>query len=469
MAKSGANDESSSNTRSNLVRKIQPSRQLIFLGLGCLSIGLVAALTWLFVAPNFRTYRLTLVAGSKDGESYILSKAIEQIVEAQNPKIQIKVVETSGTEENIQKIERGEAQLATAQGDVPAGPSARTVVFLYPDTFQLVVKATSRIKQFSDLKGKRIGLWPKGGQYRSFLEIAAHYGLREQDFIFVGRNQEESNNAFRKNQVDAIFRVRALGNKTILDMVQKYQGRLLPIDQAAAMQIKYPAFEPAVIPKGAYRGSKPPVPNANLPTIAVQRFLLASSKMDKQIIQEITTILDENRQDIAEKIPPQFSDVKPLAANIKQPTKTGGTGIPIHLGASAYYERDKPSFIQEHADYVGLILTVVLMAGSWLWEVKAWLEQRRKDEADLHMAAIIKLMQAVQDSEYNGEDALNELDNVFAQAATDLTEEKISQESFRTISEAYKAVRDVIVHKTLSMKQQFIALEKPTLDEHGAR
>ena len=105
MAKSGANDESSSNTRSNLVRKIQPSRQLIFLGLGCLSIGLVAALTWLFVAPNFRTYRLTLVAGSKDGESYILSKAIEQIVEAQNPKIQIKVVETSGTEENIQKLE----------------------------------------------------------------------------------------------------------------------------------------------------------------------------------------------------------------------------------------------------------------------------------------------------------------------------------------------------------------------------
>jgi hypothetical protein len=312
-------------------------------------------------------------------------------------------------------------------------------------------------------------LWPKGGQYRSFLEIAAHYGLREQDFIFVGQNQEESNNAFRKNQVDAIFRVRALGNKTILDMVQKYQGRLLPIDQAAAMQIKYPAFEPAVIPKGAYRGSNPPVPNANLPTIAVQRFLLASNKMDKQIIQEITTILDENRQDIAEKIPEQFSDVKSLVANIKQPKTTGGTGIPIHAGAIAYYERDKPSFIQEHADYVGLILTVVLMAGSWLWEMKAWLEQRRKDEADLHMAAIIKLMQAVQDSEYNGEDALNELDNVFAQAATDLTKEKISQESFRTLSEAYKAVRDVIVHKTLSMKQQFIALEKPTLDEHGAR
>lgn len=469
MAKSGATDQSIFNTGSHRLRNLKPSRQIVVLGLGCLSIGLVTALTWLFVVPNFRTYRLTLVAGSKDGESYILSKAIEQIVEAKNPKIKIKVVETSGTEENIQKLEMGEAQLATAQGDIPAGVAARTVVFLYPDTFQLVVKSTSRIKQFSDLKGKRIGLWRKGGQYRSFLEIASHYGLQEQDFIFVGRNQEESNKAFRTNQVDAIFRVRALGNKTILDIVQKYQGRLVPIDQAAAMQIKYPALEPAVIPKGAYRGSNPPVPNANLPTIAVQRFLLASDKMDKQIIQEITKILDENRQDIAEKIPEDFSDVKPLVAQIKQPKTTGGTGIPIHPGAIAYYERDKPSFIQEYADYVGLILTVVLMLGSWLWEMKSWFEQRRKDEADLHMAAMIKLMQAVQNSHYNCEDALNELDNVFALAATDLIKEKISQESFRTLSEAYKAVRDVIVHKTLSIKQQFTTLEKPSLDEHGAR
>lgn len=198
-------------------RKLVSPTNLIYLGLGCLSIGLTAALVWFFVVNNFKTYRLTLVAGSKDGESYILSKALEQVVEAKNPKIQIEVIETKGTEENIEKLEKGEAQLATAQADIPAGSSARTVVFLYPDTFQLL---------------------------------------------------------------------------------------------------------------------------------------------------------------------------------------------------------------------------------------KSWLERRRKDEADRHIASFINLMKSVQEKQLSARVGLEELDKVFAQAATDLIDEKISQESFRTLSEAYKATRDVIEHQS---------------------
>jgi TRAP transporter TAXI family solute receptor len=429
------------------LRHLDPTTRLIFFGLGCLSIGLLGSLVWSSLSPLFRTHQLTLVAGSRDGESFVLSRAIEQVVEARNPKIQINVVETSGTEENIQKLETGAAQLATAQADVPAGSSARTVVLLYADTFQLVVKDNAPIQQFTDLKGKRIGLWQRGGQYRSFLDIAAHYGLQERDFTFVGRNQQESNDAFRQNQVDAIFRVRALGNQTISDLVQQYQGRLVPIDQAAAMRIKYPAFEPAVIPRGAYRGSNPAVPNAELPTIAVQRLLLASSRVDPQVIREITEILEQYRREIGEAIPAEFADVRPLVASISKPSVTGGTGIPLHEGAIAYYERDEPSFIQENADFLALILTVVLLLGSWLWELKAWLKRRQKDEADRHIEAAIQLMTDVQNSQRHPEDALNELDQIFAQAASDLVTERISQESFRTLSEAYKAVRDVIEHK----------------------
>lgn len=424
------------------------SINLIYLSLGCLSIGLIAALVWFFVANNFKTYRLTLVAGSKDGESYILSKAIERVVEAKNPKIQIDVVETKGTEENIEKLEKGEAQLATAQADIPAGRSARTVVFLYPDIFQLAVKTNSEIKDFADLKGKRIALWQKGGQYRSFLQVAAHYGLQEQDFIFVGNNSKESDEAFRQNQADAFFRVRALGNRNIVDLVQKYNARLLPLDQAAALRIKYPAFEPAEIPKGVFQGSSPAIPDVNLPTIAVRRLLLASDKVDSEVVRQITEVLDSHRQEIADNIPDEFADVRPLVASITQPTTTGGTGIPIHPGSLAYFERDQPSFIQENADYLALILTVALLVGSWFWELKSWLEKRRKNESDRHISTIIGLMKSVQEKQIPATVGLEELDKVFAQAATDLIDEKISQESFRTLSEAYKATRDVIAHQT---------------------
>ncbi|MGA9379199.1 MAG: TAXI family TRAP transporter solute-binding subunit [Phormidium sp.] len=431
----------------NLGSKFISANNLIYLGLGCLSIGLIGAFGWFFLESNFKTHRLTLVAGSKDGESYILSKALERVVEAKNPQIQIDVVETKGTEENIQKLEKGEAQLATAQADIPAGRSARVVVFLYPDTFQLAVKANSDIKDFADLKGKRIALWQRGGQYHSFLQIANHYGMEEKDFIFVGNNSKESDRAFRQNQADALFRVRGLGNKNILDLVQQYNGRLLPLDQGAALRIKYPAFESAEIPKGAYRGSNPAIPEVNLPTIAVRRLLLASEKVDSEVVRQITEILDSHRQEIADNIPNEFADVRPLVASITRPTTTGGTGIPIHAGSLAYFERDQPSFIQENADYLALILTVTLLVGSWFWEVKGWLERRRKNESDRHISTIIGLMKSVQEKQIPAKVGLEELDKVFAQAATDLIDEKISQESFRTLSEAYKATRDVIAHQ----------------------
>lgn len=316
------------------------TNNLIYFGLGCLTIGLMAAFGWFFIVNNFKTYRLTLVAGSKGGESYILSQALERVVEAKNPKIQIEIVETRGTEENIEKLEKGEAQLATAQADIPAGRSARTVIFLYPDIFQLAVKANSDIKDFTDLKGQRIALWQRGGQYHSFLQIAEHYGLQEKDFTFVGSNNAESDQAFRENQADAFFRVRALGNRNIVDLVQKYNARLLPLDQAAALRIKYPAFEPAEIPKGVYQGSNPAIPEENLPTIAVRRILLASNQVDHEVVREITEVLDGHRQEIADQIPDEFADVRPLVASITQPTTTGGTGIPIHPGAIAYFERD---------------------------------------------------------------------------------------------------------------------------------
>lgn len=481
----------------NFFHHLDPLTILVLLSLGGLTLGLIAAVTWHLVHRN-QVNHLTLVAGNRDGESYILSQAIEKVVETNNPKIKIDVQETGGTTENIQLLEEGKAQLATAQADVPTGSSARVVAVLYRDTFQLVVKQKPainpllgakgkptavpqkpginplvdakgkptavlqkpginrlvdaknkpiavlqkpEINHFSDLKGKRIGLPQSGGQFRSFLQVANHYGLKKEDFQFIGVNDEDADQAFRQNRVDAVFRVRALGNKSILNLVQKHQGRLLLIEQAAAMKIQYPAFEPTIIPQGAYKGSLPSVPANSLPTVAVQRTLLANEKVDHSIIQEITAILNEHRQEITDAIPKEFDEVKPLVAAISPPSTTSGTGIPTHLGAIAFYERDKPSFIQENADYVGLILTIVLLFGSWVWQLKSWIEQGKKDAADLYIASAIELMK---DDDGDPEIRLKELHKIFRQTATDLVEEKISQESFRTFNEAYQTARESI-------------------------
>ncbi|MGH7999050.1 MAG: TAXI family TRAP transporter solute-binding subunit, partial [Brasilonema sp.] len=125
-----------------------------------------------------------------------------------------------------------------------------------------------------------------------------------------------------------------------------------------------------------------------------------------------------------------------MIASIDRPNDTGGKGLPpIHPGAVAFYERDKPSFVQEHADYLALVLTVILLILSWVRQVKVWMESSRKNEADEYIAKAIHLMEA---SPNNLENNQKQLDEVFRKAADALIYERISQESFRTFNEAYK-------------------------------
>ena len=436
---------------------LDPFSRLIFLGLGFASFGTVVIIVGNIV--NYLTPpHLTLAAGDKTGESYIISEAIKKVIERRT-NIQIQVEETRGTTQNIEMLSTGKAQLAMAQVDVAAEEignvssqlkaNIRTVTLLYKDTFQLVVK-NPQINQFTQLKGKTIALAATGGQYQSFLTVAKHFDLSEKDFKITGLdsngkpipayNDELADKDFQENKADAVFRVRAIGNRSIADLVNKHQGKLISIPQAEAMKIKQPAFEAAIIPQGAYRGNYP-VPNTNLSTVAISRLLLTNDQVDGNIIRKLIQTIYENRQEIANKIPPYHAEVKPLISSISPPKENSGVDIFLHPGAAAFYDKDKPSFIQEYADYIGLLLTIFLLAFQCIRQLKLWIEKSKKDEADEYIKSAISLMKAGQ---YQIGDRQRKLDKTFDEAAKSLIDERISQESFRTFNEAYKNTKEAI-------------------------
>ena len=430
------------------IRDFDPITRSATIGLLAISLGVVGWFGADLWGRN-RTYRLVLAAGSSTGESYILAKAIEAVIEAKVPRVSIDVQETNGTADNLKQIEANKVDLATAQADVPAGGIARTVAILYSDSFQVVVQGKSTVRKFTDLKGKRIGLAPKGGQYASFLQVAQHFGLVEKDFTFIGDSDQNSDLAFQQGQVDAIFRVRAIGNSQIATLIRNNGGRLIPIEQAEAMRVKHPAFEPTKLPKGAYQGNAPTVPAEDLSTVSVQRLLLANANLNPEILLQITQAINENRRELQAAIPPSVSNAAPLVSAIRRPETTGGTGIPVHPGALSYYDRDEPSFIQKNAEYLGLILTLTLLGGSWLWEFTRWMDRRKKDLADNYIEQVVDVMNACQTATLQPKEALIKIDHIFEQVADELIQDGISQESFRTFIEAYKTVREVIDRKRI--------------------
>lgn len=394
---------------------------------------------------------LKIAAGSQQGESYRFSQLVAQMVTQDEPRIKIEVIETKGSEENIKLLEENKVQLATAQADIPVLPSARLVSYLFPDMYQLLVTEQSGIQTFSDLRGKRIALPPKGsGQYKSFWFLAEHYGLQPKDLTEFDLSEQAADAAFSSNKVDAVFRVRSPGNQSILSLVQKSRGRLVPVEQAAAIKIKKPEVEVAVIPKGAYQGA-PPIPATDLPTVAVQRTLLANEKVDAEIIQKITSTLYERRQNLLTTMP--------LASYITPPDALKGTGIPIHPGAKAYYDREKPSFLKENSDLVGLLMSIALLLGSWLWELNSLVQRRQKNRADKNNKEIITLIEEI----YNTTDLKRirairkELFDMFKFVVDDLDQDRISTDSFQSFTFAWETAIAAVRERESLLLQSHIA------------
>jgi TRAP transporter TAXI family solute receptor len=427
--------------------------QILRFALGAVSVTVIAvlAIAWW---QRSKTEHLSLAAGASSGESYILGNALKTVVERHYPKIRVTLLETGGTVENLSMLQDGRAQLATAQADIPAGPQARSVAVLYDDTFQLLVPKQAQSQSLVDLEGKRIALAKSGGQFQSFLHVADHFGLHEGDFRFVGTSDEGASTAFLNGGADALFRVRAIGDPSIQRLVQSGKARFLPIEHAAAMKIKYPAFAAALIPVGAYLGN-PPIPAQDFPTVAVHRTLLARDDANAAAIRSITGVLIERRQEIMQEIPAGMTEVRLLLVQTRRPEPQSGIGPPLHPGALSFYDKDKPSFLLAHADYVGLILTVGLMAGSWIWELKRWMQRQQKNQADIYSKRVVTLISEVQTTNSLSplDETWRELLKILAEAVHDLDADKLSEESFNS----FRAILQIGLEVTKERRAQLAA------------
>jgi uncharacterized protein len=410
-------------------------------------LGIIVVVLSIFmgfkIVADHKIYSLDFAAGDARSESYILSKAIAQVVAANQPRIRLNVLPTGGTVENIGLLETQKVQLATAQADIPAGQSSRLVAVLYRDLFLLVVKKNSEIHNFVDLKGKQIGLAPTSGQFNSFLEVANHYGLTLADLQFVGTNQTQVSEAFRAGRIDALFSARAPGSPAITEFVQKYQGQLLPIAQAPAMAIKYPAFEPAIVPQGSYQGY-PAIPAQDLQTVAVQHLLYVDRHTDRWVVSEISRILNEHRQQIMAAIPAEYADLKPLVAKISRPNVADNLNVPVHEGVTAYFDRNQPNFIEAHASFLSLLLSGITLLGSGLVGLRVKILQNQKDQTDEYIKSAVSCLSFDPTDQQMLVHQQQELDQIFSQAVAALVSEEISQESFRTFNEVYKDVREAL-------------------------
>lgn len=395
-----------------------------------------------------RVYQLTVATAGTSGEYYAFGQTLAEVVSRHHPRIQIRLLETSGSRENMQLLEARRVDFAIAQSDTLPSPKIRAVASLFPEVFHLIAAEKSNIRTVPDLRGKRIALMPQGsGSYVFFWQLMQHYGMTAADFQAVTLNPQAAHTQFRQGKVDAIFRSIALGNPEVRQLLQASPGRLVPLDQVEAIKISQPQIEALKIPQGTYNAT-PAIPERDLPAASVQAILLTHQAVDEAVVYEITRSLYEYRNEL--------STLNPRAATVSAPSPGKGFGLPLHPGAKAYYSLDQPSFLEKYAEVIGLLLSVSILCISSFWQLRSRLEARQKNRADAYNLKVLELVDQVSQIQDLAqlETLQHQLFAILRRVIEDLDYDKISPESFQSFTFPWEVAIATVRHRAMVLTTQ---------------
>ncbi|MGC1310149.1 MAG: TAXI family TRAP transporter solute-binding subunit [Phormidesmis sp.] len=417
------------------------------IALVALSVAAAAVCVLLLVRSREKVQVIKLATGAPTGEYYAFGRAIAQVAQKHTPHIRIEVLEAPGSKQNMDNVNSHAVDMALVQSDTPVQPSVRAVAHLYPELFHLIANKESNIASMADLAGKRIALMPEGsGSYELFWPLASHYGLSKEDFNAQPMNSQDAHAALLAEEADALFQIIGLGNLAVGNLLRTAKFELVPIEQIGALQLTQPYLEPTVIPQGSYDGGLP-IPNQDLPVIAVSALLVAHEKVDPDTVKAITQILYEHRNELI--------TLNPRAASIQSPESSQNLGFPLHDGARAYYTQDNPPFFVQYAETMGLVLSLSILAFSGVWQFRLWLIGHQKNRADDYNLEILAVIEEVEQAQTSQElQALRQkLFSILRQVVVDLDVDKISPESFQSFTFPWEVAMTTLHHQEMVLHQ----------------
>jgi TRAP transporter TAXI family solute receptor len=314
---------------------------------------------------------LTVAAGSLDGDAPKLMEAIAARLAATNAPVRLKVVDELTAGEAAAAFAAGKTDLAVIRPDVGDLSSARALMIVARAVVLIIAPPSSNVTSMDNLKGKTVGVIGGSINHSVVRVLTREYDLERSRTRFRDMLPAEVPQALQAKQVQALLLVVPISENyigRIRDMLRAAKGKvaLVPIESAGAIANIQRAYESYDLPKGTIRGS-PAVPDEDLTTLRMPFYLVANKKVSDDVAGALVKAVFDARRELSKD--------HPLLAQIAEPDKDKDAFIPIHHGASQYFEDEQKSFFDKYGDqlfYGSMLLGMLtsLLAGVWRYMLK---------------------------------------------------------------------------------------------------
>lgn len=381
--------------------------------------------------------------GTTDGQ---LLAAVGQILRRHGDPVRLKIVPVEDPGAAAAQLDRKEVDLAVVRSDQALPANGQTVAILHRNAAVLLAMPGAKIGEVGDLEGKVVGVLRGTTVNERLLEtILSHYEVPLTSVTRLPLTPAEVADAAKGKRMDALLVVAPVPSSLVADSLSAVAaaGRgpasFVPIAEAEAIAQRDPAFEKLDILKGSYGGT-PSRPAEEVTTLALTYRLMAHDDLSEATVTTFTKRLFEMRSDLAHAVP--------QANRIEAPDTAKGAKLPVHAGASAYFDNEELTFMDRYGDWFYIMAMVIGFLGSAAAAIVGRLRSRREDQAE----RLERLLRILRDTRA-AHDVLaldrleQEADDCFAETLATATHQEIDTARLTAFSLALDQVRLAIADR----------------------
>jgi hypothetical protein len=289
---------------------------------------------------------VTIGTGGVTGVYYPTGGAICRLVNKNRNKhgIRCSTESTGGSVFNLNTIRAGDLDMGVAQSDWQyhayhgsskfkdkgANRELRAIFSVHPEPFTVVARADSGIRNFGDLKGKRVNVGNPGSGQRGTMEVLMEAsGWKMSDFALASElKSSEQSMALCDNKIDAMVFTVGHPSGSITEATTSCDSVLVNVTGSAVDKLvdENDFYRTATIPGGMYNGN----PN-DIKTFGVGATFVTSTRTPANVIYQVVKAVFENF-DTFRKYHPAFRILD------KRQMIKDGLSAPLHAGAVKYYK-----------------------------------------------------------------------------------------------------------------------------------
>ncbi|WP_370224909.1 TAXI family TRAP transporter solute-binding subunit [Cytobacillus sp.] len=285
---------------------------------------------------------ISLFATDSSSSYYGYNVGIANAIGTLNPEIQVSVVETGGSSDNMQRLSKGEGKMALGtspsdyqtyfgEGDFKdiKNNSIRALWYFVPSPFNLIVSESANVNSFEDLNGKDFSFGGSGTSTEK-VTTAVFETLGIQPKSYAG-SMSDAQAAFADRRIVGLTKTGTPPDSYVQKTAAEQKIKLLGLTDAQIENIteKLPYIGTSTIPAGSYEGV-----NEDVQTVQFTMSILLDSSVSQETGYKMWEAMWSEE---GKKI---WLNSFSAAADVDIPELTLESAIPLHSGTVQFLKEN---------------------------------------------------------------------------------------------------------------------------------